>query len=470
MASGPIPFSQWAKKQRPSNPAQSNALSRDDFIAHSPNHTYIYLPTGEAWTGEAVNSRIPPIAVPGLAKPMPASRWIDQNNAVEQRTGSPGDPQIISDRLTFKGGWIDKPGARIYNSYLPPTIVPSNNDVTPWQELVCKTYPDDHDHIFDFLSHTAQHPGDKINHALMLGGPPGIGKDTLLQAVIAAVGPWNCAEISPSDLLAPFNPFRMSVFLRLSEGKDQGEHSRYEFYERTKTLLAAPPDMIRISEKHIPHFHVPNCCNVVITTNHKISGIYLPPDDRRHYVAWSLIERPAVDINGVWKFYVNGGLEAVAGFLLRRDLSKFDPKAEPPKTAAFWEIAHSMRPAEQGDMGTVIEKLGVPDVLTLKEIIACAASNIDDQFSQWLRDRKNSRSVSMRLDECGYRVVRNPDAANGLWLIRGARANIYVHKRIGDKAALKLAREHKDAGSDSSEDADADFPGDSKPRGGRDRV
>jgi hypothetical protein len=26
---------------------------------------------------------------------------------------------------------------------------------------------------------------------------------------------------------------------------------------------------------------------VIITTNHKTDGIYLEPDDRRHYVAWS---------------------------------------------------------------------------------------------------------------------------------------------------------------------------------------
>ena len=30
-----------------------------------------------------------------------------------------------------------------------------------------------------------------------------------------------------------------------------------------------------------------NCCGVVITTNHKTDGIYLPADDRRHFVAWS---------------------------------------------------------------------------------------------------------------------------------------------------------------------------------------
>jgi hypothetical protein len=30
-----------------------------------------------------------------------------------------------------------------------------------------------------------------------------------------------------------------------------------------------------------------NCLGFIITTNYKTDGIYLPADDRRHYVAWS---------------------------------------------------------------------------------------------------------------------------------------------------------------------------------------
>jgi len=30
-----------------------------------------------------------------------------------------------------------------------------------------------------------------------------------------------------------------------------------------------------------------NVLGFLITTNHKTDGIYLPADDRRHYVAWS---------------------------------------------------------------------------------------------------------------------------------------------------------------------------------------
>ena len=54
-----------------------------------------------------------------------------------------------------------------------------------------------------------------------------------------------------------------------------------------QAYTAAPPDVILCDEKNLREHSVFNCCGVIITTNHKADGIYLPEDDRRHYVAWS---------------------------------------------------------------------------------------------------------------------------------------------------------------------------------------
>ena len=53
----------------------------------------------------------------------------------------------------------------------------------------------------------------------------------------------------------------------------------------------------------------------IITTNHAIMGLYLPPDDRRHYVAASKLTKDAFSPdywNEFWRWYREGGLEAVA--------------------------------------------------------------------------------------------------------------------------------------------------------------
>jgi Family of unknown function (DUF5906) len=130
-------------------------------------------------------------------------------------------------------------------------------------------------------------PQVKINHALVLAGSPGIGKDTMLEPVKHAVGPWNFQDISPVQMLGRFNGFLKSVILRISEVRDLGEFDRFKFYEHMKPYEAAPPDMLRVDEKNIREYSILNCTGVISTTNYKAGGIYLPADDRRHYVGWS---------------------------------------------------------------------------------------------------------------------------------------------------------------------------------------
>src|SRR5262249_40745744 len=146
------------------------------------------------------------------------------------------------------------------------------------------------------VAHKVQHPEQKINHALLLGGPQGIGKDTILEPIKAAVGPWNFVEVSPPQLLGRFNGFLKSVILRVSEVRDLGDVDRYSFYDHMKAYTAAPPDVLRVDEKHIREYSVWNVCGVILTTNYKTNGLYLPADDRRHYVAWSTLQEGDFDV------------------------------------------------------------------------------------------------------------------------------------------------------------------------------
>ena len=134
---------------------------------------------------------------------------------------------------------------------------PSKAD--PWLDHVREVYPDEAEHIVHWLAHRVQKPGEKINHALVLGGPQGIGKDTLLEPVKQAVGPWNFSEVSPQHMLRPLQRFRESVILRVSEARDLGDVDRFAFYDHMKAYTAAPPDVLRVDEKHLREYAVFNC-------------------------------------------------------------------------------------------------------------------------------------------------------------------------------------------------------------------
>jgi hypothetical protein len=257
-------------------------ISLDDFYAHMPSHRYIFAPCRQLWPARSVNARL------GFVDGILASDWLDQNHHVEQMTWAPGQPMLIEDRLISEGGWIVKPGCRIFNLYRPPNIrLGDSKRIEPWLNHLHCIYPDDAEHIVRWLAHRVQRPAEKINHALLLGGSQGIGKDTLLEPVKYAIGPWNFTEVSPTHMFGRFNGFVRSVILRVSEARDLGDVNRYAFYEHMKIYLAAPPDVLRCDEKNLREYSVPNVCGVIITTNHKTDGIYLPADDRRHYVAWS---------------------------------------------------------------------------------------------------------------------------------------------------------------------------------------
>ena len=430
----------------------------DDFHAFMPSHNYIFAPSGESWPSSSVNSRIPPVPLfnrdgqpvldeDGEQRRLPANQWLDQNRPVEQMTWAPGEGQVVTDRLIAEGGWIVRPGCNVFNLYRPPA--PSRGDplkAGPWVEHVQRVYPGEAEHIINWLAHRVQRPHEKINHALVMGGAQGIGKDTILEPVKVAIGHWNFVEVSPQHMLGRFNGFVKSVILRVSEARDLGDVDRFAFYDHMKAYTAAPPDVLRVDEKFMREYAVFNVCGVIITSNHKTNGIFIPEDDRRHYVAWSELTKDAFTPDywqRIWGWYNEGGIGHVAAFLAQKDISGFQAKVPPPKTEAFWDIVASNTAPEDAGLGDGLEALGSPAAVTLMAVAQVA----EPSFADWLRDRKNSRSVPHKMEECGYKSVRNPTAKSGRWKVDGKDVVIYPRKELSVREAIAAAEKRVKEGN-----------------------
>ena len=121
-----------------------------------------------------------------------ASTWLDKNRPVEQMTWVPGEPIEIRDRLIVNGGWIEREGKPRFQP-LPCAGLEADRrgNADRWVHHVERLYGEDAVHIVRWCAHRVQKPADKMNHALVLGGKQGIGKDTLLEPVKHAIGAWN---------------------------------------------------------------------------------------------------------------------------------------------------------------------------------------------------------------------------------------------------------------------------------------
>lgn len=421
----------------PATNAATPGIGLDDFHAYLPDHAYIFIPTREPWPAASVDAAVKPW--PDGMKP---SAWLDSARPIHQMTWAPGEPMVITNRVAADGGWIHRDGTNTFNLYRPPVIQPGDASLaTPWLELLRCIYPNDADHLVKWFAHRRQRPDDKINHALVFGGSPGIGKDTIMEPLKQAVGPWNFKEVAPKDLLGDFNPHVKAVVLRVSEARDSGDMSRFALYEHCKTLLACPPDVLRCNEKNLREHAVFNKLGVVFTTNHP-DGLYLAANDRRHYVAWSERERTEFS-EDYWKaFYAwlhTGGLNHVVAYLDTVDLTGFDPKAPPPLTPAFWAMVDAGRAPEEGEMTDALEKLNYPPALTLDQLVAAAGIG---EFQSWLRDRRNRKQIGHRLRSLGYEPVRNDaDKHDGQWRVNGKRQTIYARKDLPERARLAAAAE-----------------------------
>ncbi|SEE37960.1 Bifunctional DNA primase/polymerase, N-terminal [Rhizobiales bacterium GAS191] len=425
----------------PRDGSELTRASLEDFYAYMPQHSYIYIPTREHWPASSIDGKFRKV---GKVK---ASKWLDQNRAVNQMTWAPGEEMLIHNRVMTEGGWIEKEGI-IFNLYRPAIVEPGDaTRAGRWLEHVHRLFGEDAEHIVKWFAQRVQHPEVKINHALVLGSEKqGIGKDVMLEPVKRTIGPWNFGEVNPQQVLGRFNGFFKRVILRINEARDLGDTSRYQFYDHMKTYIASPPDVLRVDEKNTKEYSILNCVGIIITTNYKTTGIYLPAEDRRHYVAWSNLA-PGDFSEGYWnsfcQWYEVEGFNHVAAYLREYDISAFDPKAPPPKTRAFWDIVDANRAPEDAELADALDALGNPEATTIRHVI----NHSPPAFAQWLQEKRNRREIPHRFEKCGYVQIRSPDRQDGLWRVCGVRQMIYVLSTLSCKdqiiAAKKLIQDEE---------------------------
>jgi hypothetical protein len=228
----------------------------------------------------------------------------------------------------------------------------ADHDVEPWLEHCRNLITDDRDldHILNAIAFKIQNPRVKINHAILIGGDEGAGKDTIFQPFLWALGGgnWrNRSVIEAGGLESQWGYALEAEVVILNELKEPEARERRAMANKLKPLIAAPPATLSVNRKGMHPYDLVNRLMVLAYTNDSLP-ITLPTQDRRWFCVWTHAPRmttPAAD--ALWGWYETGGYEKCAAWLWQRDVSSFNPSAPPPVTE--WKlnmVEHGMSAAE----------------------------------------------------------------------------------------------------------------------------
>jgi hypothetical protein len=212
-------------------------------------------------------------------------------------------------------------------------------DVSRWLAHVERMIPEkfEREHLLDALACKVQHPNKKINHALLIGGRPGSGKDTMLAPFFWAIGgatKSNCSLVRNEELTSQWGYALECEVMEIAELRQAEAKDRRALENQLKPIIAAPPELLQVNRKGLHPYMALNRVLVVAFSNER-AAISIPSDDRRWFCLWSdAMPLPAGDAQALWAWYHAGGFEAIAAYLHARDVSAFNPAGAPPMTEA----------------------------------------------------------------------------------------------------------------------------------------
>jgi len=255
-------------------------------------------------------------------------------------------------------------GKKLLNSYRPSDIMQearsmeqvSDEDIEIYLELVKRLIPDDvhRKFLLDLFAFTAQRMDVKSNVHPLLGGAHGIGKDSILQPLINCIGEDHAKAIDEGTAASDYDDHLVESKIVVVEEVQQFI-GKLDFENKMKMRLASPPAKLQVNPKSKPKQHIPNIHLWVFYTNYR-TPMNISQGDRRLFCVWcegTEAEARELEAEGYYKRYwdwleCHDGFQKVAGWLMQRDTSKFDPKKRARMTPWKQEIIdHSGTPVQQ---------------------------------------------------------------------------------------------------------------------------
>ena len=283
-----------------------------------------------------------------------AKRRVEAATSFDELRQAKGAKALIG--VTYAAGesvLVARDGMVYGNRWRDARPKPVAGDVSQWLAHVERMVPEkfERDHLLNALAHKVQFPTHKINHAILMGGNHGSGKDTLFAPFFWAIGgraKVNCSMIKNEDLTSQWGYGLECEVMEIAELRQAEAKDRRALENHLKPIIAAPPEYLMVNRKGLHPYYALNRVFVVAFSNERVA-ISIPSEDRRWFVIWAEASKlPEAQAVSLWNWYQHrGGFEAVAHYLHTRDVSDWNPTAPPPMTEAkAIMVEHGMSTAE----------------------------------------------------------------------------------------------------------------------------
>lgn len=213
-------------------------------------------------------------------------------------------------------------------------VDPMPGDVGPWLDLLERQVPDAalRKWMIQWFAYPLQNLGEKMTSYIHMYGPPGTGKNALLSPIMRIYGD-NGVVIGKDQIASAFNSvYATRQFVNIDELHGGNGPDAVAVSNRVKFITTSPK--IPVNKKGEPEYEVKNHINLVTTSNYSDS-IKLDEGDRRACVVQfgTREKRLGEDYwNVYWPWAEGPGAAALYEYLLRVDLSDFNPNANAPVT------------------------------------------------------------------------------------------------------------------------------------------
>lgn len=265
-----------------------------------------------------------------LVEKSAAAEWIKWpcRAEVNKVTYKPGEARITSnEELNTWQGW---------------GCEPTEGDIEPWDELLDYVFQDDMEHrkwFEQWLAYPIQHPGAKLFTACVFWGTKhGTGKSLIGYTMMELYGK-NSTEIGDQNLQGNFNDWAENKQFVMGDEITGGDkrHSA----DRMKSMITQR--QLRVNQKYIPSYTVPDCINYYFTSNHP-DAFFLEDADRRFFIHELRREPLEPEFYAKYdKWFKGSGPRYLFHHLLNVDLEGFSPEAKAPTTRSKTEMIDNGR-------------------------------------------------------------------------------------------------------------------------------